>query len=159
MNIPPRSLLREDSGPRIGWDALQVISGLLTGLYLPYCALAAPEFLDGSLGLWGLLSGIGIIDIWLQSKTPFEIGGEFEHRPDHIFKHYLKRWLFPDLISNSAILLAFINPAALGALQLPRCSKVFRVISSWEHLPFFNPLVLRISRYSLGLGNLWTNGA
>lgn len=147
--MPPRGLLKEDSRLRISWDALQIISGLTTGFTLPFFVLSATTS-QSSWKLWILLSAGGAIDIWLQSKTPFETSGELEHRSEEILKHYLKRWFGLDLISNASIFLVPINPI-LVFLQLLRSSKIFRVLGRWEHLQLFNPLILRISRYSLGM--------
>lgn len=155
-----RALLREDSFTRKSWDALQICSALITGFCLPFFLLS-PSGIQQSRGLWVLLSVLGLIDIAIQSKTPFERRGELEFNPARIFSHYQRRWLIPDLIANLSSLLAQINPA-LALLQLLRCSNMFRIMGRWENLQKFNALVLRISRYSLvillltsWISNIW----
>jgi len=144
-----RSLLRESSPPRIGWDALQVLSGLTTGFVLPF-ALLAPHDHGQHHGFWITLAVIGILDAMVQSGTPYEHRGEIQKDPRQILRHYLKTWLTVDVVANLAFFFVPLSPSATW-LQLLRCSKVFRVLSNWENRQVLNSLLLRISRYSLGL--------
>lgn len=155
-----RSLLREDSFTRKSWDAFQVCSGLVTGFGLPFYLLS-PSGIKTTEGLWILLSGLGLVDIVIQSKTPFERRGELEYNPAKIFRHYQRRWLVPDLIANLSIVLSQVIPA-LAWLQLLRCSNLLRIMWRWENLQRLNTLVLRISRYSIiillitcWISNIW----
>ena len=155
-----RSLLRENSFTRKSWDAFQVCSGLITGFGLPFYLLS-PTGIKTSEGLWILLSVLGLIDIAIQSKTPFERRGELEYNPAKIFRHYQRRWLVPDLIANLSIAISQAIPA-LAWLQLLRCSNLLRIIGRWENLQRLNTLVLRISRYSIiillltcWISNIW----
>ena len=143
------ALIRQDTPARRGWDAVQICSGLITGFILPACILS-PNGLQPALALWISLSVLGIIDIAIQSKTPFEEKGELEYNSKKIFRHYKRKWLAPDLIANLSIFLTPINPG-LGWLQLLRCSNIFRILNRWENLPWLKSLALKISRYAIGI--------
>lgn len=144
-----KSLLNEDSRQRFSWDFLQISSACITAFYLPYCLL----FTDISwqqLDLWFALSIIGLFDIGIQIRTPYELNGVHNANPEDIRKHYIYSWLAPDLVSNLWILVAMFVPGA-ACLQLIRSSQIFRILSRWDNIQAFPPLLLRISRYSIGL--------
>jgi len=143
------ALIRQDSPARRGWDAIQICSALITGFILPVCILS-PKGIQPSIDLWIALSILGIIDIAIQSKTPFETKGELEYNSKKIFKHYKSKWLGPDLIANLSLFLTPINPG-LAWLQLVRCSNIFRILNRWENHQWLKPLVLKISRYAIGI--------
>ena len=144
-----RSLLNEASRQRFSWDFLQISSACITAFYLPYCLLFT-EISWQQLDLWVTLSIIGLFDIGIQIRTPYELNGVHKTNPEDIRKHYIYSWLAPDLVSNLCILVATFVPGA-ACLQLIRSSQIFRILSRWDNIQAFPPLLLRISRYSIGL--------
>ena len=140
------------SSSRLGWDVLQLLSGLLSGLLLPVLLVLSPSGL-ALRPLWIVLSVLGLIDVAVCSRRSFSEKGQVVRNKNKIFSRYLKGWLVCDAVSNLPFLLASFSPLA-AAFQILRASKVFRVLRLWERSSRIDPLLLRMVRYLIALALL-----
>ena len=140
------------SSGRLGWDVLQAVSGLLSGLLLPLLLVLSTSGL-ALKPLWVLLSVLGLIDLVVCSRRSFSEKGQIVRDKRKIFSRYLKGWLVWDVVSNLPFLLASSSPLA-AVFQVLRASKVFRVLRLWERSSYIDPLLLRMVRYVIALALL-----
>lgn len=150
-----RIQFREDQPLRVAWDLLQILSGVVTGVCLPIAVLAPSQHYAWPQ-LWLLLSALGCLDILVVLRTSVELEGTLTLNSRLIARRYLKSWLGTDLLANLPVLLGFAAGPGLW-LQALRCTKIFRIISRWQALQLFNPLILQILKYVFGL-TLLING-
>ena len=152
-------LLREDGRVRIAWDGLQVVSGIITGLLLPYW-IVSPNENAILTPLWFILACLGVVDIWINTRTSFEFRGRIHTKPKEIMQRYARGWLTADILANVPALFMH-SISGLSLLQLFRCNRIFRSINRWERLHLINPLILRICRYLICLALLvnWIGAA
>jgi len=137
---------------RLGWDLIQILSGLLSGLLLPVVLVLSTSGL-ALKSLWIVLSLLGVADVVVCSRRSFDLKGQVIRDKKKIFSRYLKGWFLWDSLSSLPFLIAS-SSALAAAFQVLRASKVFRILRSWERSSQIDPLLLRMVRYLIALALL-----
>lgn len=133
----------------LAWDSIQIASALASGILLPL-SLATNKGGITLEPLWIALCLLGLLDIAISSRRPYNEKGQTIRDKKKIRSRYAKRWLAWDALSNLPPLL-FPGSAACALLQIVRCTKLLRITRTWEREGQTNSLVLRILRYLLSL--------
>jgi len=149
------------SGFRFCWDVLIAFLAFVSAIYVVWQLVFGAA---GGLPGWSpiyLVDLLFIVDITLNFRTTYRDRGLEIKDPVRIAAHYRRTMLPVDVLANipwEILIFLLGNEALFGAplllwLRLPRFLRVVRlfgILRKWESLPWINPGVLRVVRFSVG---------
>jgi hypothetical protein len=157
-------IIRPEGYFRTRWDLIMMVLIVYYAITVPIQMGFNPTQANAEKVFDNVANIMFIIDIFLNFRTGFTIGGDMVLDPDVISRRYLKGWFFIDVVASVPIGLLLQGGENLQFNKLFRLMRIFKLLRLFrmsrimEHLEagsLMNPGVMRLMKLLVSMIVLW----